>query len=306
VNNCYYCAFRRDRDTQRTETTPDEMAAAFSSAYQRRLVEGFFLSSGIDSHPDTTMTKLLDTAHIIREKYDYKGYIHLKLMPGVSRSTITESFKVANRISLNIESPTEQDLTRLTPNKTLKNGFFATLKTNKDEMDSIKNQQCKVPSLTTQFVVGAGEEKDKDYIRVTNLMYKRYNMKRVFYSAFRPVPRTPLENKPEETITREHRLYQTDFLMRFYKFNPQDIPLDPFGNLSQTIDPKMMWARKHPEYYPININTAGYYRLLKIPGVGPVSAKKIIEYRNWSRIITLSQLKGCRMQVDKMKEFVCY
>lgn len=309
VNNCYYCAFRRDRDVERTLATPDEMAGAFASAFSRRLVDGLFLSSGIDKHPDTTMTRLIDTAHILRDKYRYRGYIHLKLMPGVTTSVIEETINVADRISLNIESPTEQDLATLSPNKSLKNGFFATLDKIDQEIKKQKQKRkstrgAKVPSLTTQFVVGASTEKDYDIIKMTNFLYKRYDMKRVFYSAFRPVPNTPLADKPAASLAREHRLYQADFLMRFYNFRPLEIPLDAQGFLSEISDPKTLWASLHPEYFPVNINTASYHQLLRVPGIGPVAAKRIIELRTERRIYHFTELLGERMQLNKAMAYM--
>ncbi len=305
VNNCKYCAFRRDRDCPRVSASPDEMASAFDSAYSRRLVDGLFLSSGVIQNPETTMSRMLDTAQILRQKYQYSGYLHLKIMPGVFASCIRESIKLANRISLNIESPTEEDLITLAPEKDLKRGFFYTLSLIKSELTKFRWSGKRAPSLTTQFVVGAGEEKDKDIIQKTHFLYKNFGLKRVFYSAFRPVTGTPLEQRPEASLVREHRLYQADFLMRFYRFLPHEIPLDEGGFLSEVGDPKMLWAQQHPELFPINLNTAGYWQLLKIPGLGPVSAKKIIKIRSDTRIQDLSNLDGNRLQLQKLSGFSC-
>jgi len=310
LNNCGYCAFQRSHNIKRADTTPEEMAKAFYSAYGRRLVDGFFLSSAIDSHPDSTMTKMLDTAHILRDKYRYKGYMHLKIMPGSSSNTIREAMKLANRISLNMESPVYNPNTVTSPLKRLKTSLFPTLHTIRKEIEKARigidwNRRT-VPSLTTQFVVGAGDEKDFDFIKMTNILYRKFSMKRVFFSAFRPVPGTPLENRPASSLTREHRLYQTYFLMRFYNFTPADIPLDDDGNLIETTDPKMLWAQMHPEYYPVNINQANYYSLLKIPGVGPTSARKIMQIRKISPIKQLDVLRGCRIQLEKMLNFACW
>lgn len=304
-HNCRYCAFRRDRDCQRTATTPEEMAKAFNSAFSRRLVDGLFLSSGVTQSADATMTPMIDTATILRRKYRYRGYLHLKIMPGASAATIRETTRLANRISLNIESPTETGLATLSPDKDLKKGFFHTLSLIKKELVQRRFGGQKAPSLTTQFVVGAGEEKDSEFIRTTHLLYKGFGLRRVFYSAFRPVSDTPLADKPAASTIREHRLYQADFLMRFYRFTPWDIPLDKNGSLDQVVDPKMIWAQKHPEFFPINLNQAGYWTLLKVPGIGPTSAQKILRIRRTSRIRSLDQLSGQRFQIKKLTNFAC-
>lgn len=306
VNNCKYCAFRRDRPCERTKATADEIATAYDSAWRRRLVDGLFLSSGIINNPETTMTTMLDTLHILRKRHLYKGYIHLKIMPGASSSIISESIKLANRISLNIESPTEESLLKLSPDKNLKKGFFYTLSLIKNEMKKLRFLGKRVPSLTTQFVVGAGEESDREIIESTHTLYKNFGLKRVFYSAFRPVPQTPLAEKPAISLTREHRLYQTDFLMRFYRFTPWEIPLDSKGYLVETSDPKTLWAKANPQFYPINLNYADYWTLLKVPGIGPTSAKKIIGIRKEARIKSLDRFKQMRCQTAKMSPFVSF
>ncbi len=302
-NNCNYCAFRRDRSCQREQLTPDQMARAFDLVYKRRLVDGFFLSSGIASKPDQAMEKMIDTAQIVRKKYQYRGYLHLKVMPGSSQNSIEEAIRLANRVSLNIESPTEADLSLLSPDKTLKKGFFHTLSLIKKVITNFRFKAKRTPSLTTQFVVGAGEEKDKEILKTTSLLYKSFGLKRVFYSAFRPVDQTPLQDKPPASLTREHRLYQADFLMRFYKFSPWDIPLDKQGNLFVTSDPKLAWARQNPNIFPINLNRASYFKLLRVPGIGPVSAKKIIHLRKEKRLNSWNQLGGMRISTNKAKDF---
>jgi len=302
-NNCRYCAFRRDRDTLRLTATADEMAKAFDSAYSRRLVEGLFLSSGVFGNPETTMTKMLDTAYLLRHKYQYHGYLHLKIMPGSSASAIRESIRLASRISLNIESPTESGLATLSPEKNLKKGFFYTLSLIKEQLKKFRFVGQRTPSLTTQFVVGAADEKDTEIINASHFLYKNFGLKRIFYSAFRPVPDTPMADKPATSLIREHRLYQADFLMRFYRFSPWDIPLNKEGFLPEMTDPKTLWAQQHPNYYPINLNQAGYWQLLKIPGLGPTSAKKILRLRKLSKINSFSQLENQRFQIKKISQF---
>ncbi|MFA4827063.1 MAG: radical SAM protein [Candidatus Shapirobacteria bacterium] len=304
-NNCRYCAFRRDRDRSRISATPDEMASAFDSAHRRRLVDGLFLSSGIVINPDTTMTKMIDTVHLLRRNYRYQGYVHLKIMPGSSSSTIREAVKIANRISLNIESPTESDLSYLSPDKNLKSGFFATLFEIKKQIRQIKFYGLKTPSVTTQFVVGAGTEKDQDIVRSTSLLYQQFGLKRVFYSAFRPIADTPLATRPAVSLVRQNRLYQSDFLMRFYRFSPDDLTFDIFGNLLDTLDPKLAWANRHPEIYPVNLNRGSYWNLLKVPGIGPTSAQKIVKLRQ-SSPLSSSRLSGLRLQLTKILPYVSF
>jgi len=303
LNNCRYCAFRRDRSCPRVSATPDEMSKAFISAHSRRLVDGLFLSSGIVANPEITMSRMLDTAHILRDKYKYRGYLHLKLMPGSPPNCVEESVKLANRISLNIESPTQESLTDLSPDKDLKTGFFKTLFTIRKVLKKLRLSGQRTPSLTTQFVVGAGSEKDIDIIRVTNLLYKSFDLKRVFYSAFRPVPGTPLAEKAPASAIREHRLYQADFLMRFYRFSPKDLPLTEDGYLPETGDPKTIWVQNHPDFFPINLNRASYWNLLKVPGIGPASAKKIIKLRTRSKINSFTQLQKQRLQLTKITSY---
>lgn len=304
-NNCKYCAWRQDRDTPRVSTTPDEMASAFASAWRRKLVHGLFLSSGIAGSAESTMDKLIDTATVLRQKIGYSGYIHLKLMPGASAASIRESLRLANRVSLNIEAPTEADLQALSPDKDLKKDFFYTLSLIKAEVNKLKFGGKRPPSLTTQFVVGAGEENDRKIVSSAQFLYKNFGLYRAFYSAFRPVPDTPLAGKPAASLTREHRLYQADFLLRQYRFTPYDIPFDTAGFLPETTDPKTLWASQHPEYYPVNLNTADYWTLLKIPGLGPTSAKKIVSLRRQSRIRRFSDLENQRFQIRKIREYSC-
>jgi len=306
INNCRYCAFRSGRSCTRTTATADEMAKAFDSAYSRRLVDGFFLSSGIQKNADYTMSRLLDTAVILRKKYQYRGYLHLKIMPGSSDSCVANALRLANRVSLNIESPTESTLAELSPDKDLKKGFYNTLNKIKKQLRRLKLAGQRTPSLTTQFVIGAGQETDAQVIRATFHLYQNFGLSRVFYSAFRPVSQTPLEHKPAESLTREHRLYQSDFLMRFYKFKPWQIPLDANGRLLTDVDPKMAWAKLNPQVFPINLNKARFYDLLKIPGLGPTGAQKIIKVRGKTKINSLDKLKNQRLQLEKIKKFVCF
>lgn len=303
-NNCRYCALRRDRQFPRVKASSEELAKSFINVYSRRLVEGFFLSSAIIGSADNTMQMLIDTATIVRKQYGYKGYLHLKIMPGSSPVAVKEALGLASRVSLNIESPTEKSLANLSSEKNLQAGFYNTLKIIKKEIDERKYSGKKAPSITTQFVVGGGGENDREIIRTSGNLYQEFGLKRIFYSAFRPVPETPLADKPAASLVREHRLYQTDFLMRFYRFLPGQIPTDQSGFLFEEADPKFIWAQKNPQYFPIDINRADYWDLLKVPGIGPTSAKKILEMRQHCRIQTLNQFAKKRFLSKKLSAYV--
>ncbi len=308
-HNCNYCAFRKDRDTKRTVLNSNEMAKAFDKVYRKRLVDGLFLSSGIDSSPDNTMQRLIDTADILRGRMGYRGYLHLKIMPGVSESAIDQALNLSDRVSVNVEGANEEALKTSSPTKSLRNLLFPTLQTLDRKIKRLKElrhygKRVKIPSVTTQLVVGAGNETDKEIIKMSNLLYKNFDLSRVFYSGFRPVKGTPLENNSAVSISREHRLYQSDFLMRFYKFDVSDIPVDNNGFLLSDIDPKQLWADNNPNFYPVNLNKADYWDLLKVPGIGPKSAEKIVSRRRSSRIMFLEQLKGMRLQLSKMQQYV--
>ncbi len=308
-HNCNYCAFRKDRDTKRTALTPDEMAQAFDKVYRKRLVDGLFLSSGIDSSPDNTMQRLIDTADILRKRMGYRGYLHLKIMPGISEGAMEKALTLSNRVSINVESANEKALKISSPTKSLKNLLFPTLQKLDSKIKFLRElksygKKVKIPSLTTQLVVGAGEESDRDIIKMSSLLYRNFNLSRVFYSGFRPVIGTPLEHRNAVSVNREHRLYQSDFLMRFYKFDVSDIPVNSDGFLNSNVDPKQLWADKHPDFYPVNLNSADYWDLLKVPGIGPKSAEKIISRRSSGKIQFLEQLQGMRLQLESMRRYV--
>lgn len=304
-NNCKYCAFRRDRSCQRVLTTSDEMAKAFMLTWDKRLVDGLFLSSGITDTADSTMTRLLDTVMILRKNYRYSGYIHLKIMPGSSRNVIENALSMANRVSINIESPTESDLEYLSPDKTFRDGFVPTLEIINEEIKRRKYFGKKTPSITTQFIVGAGMETDRHLMMATDRLYKRFGLKRVFYSAFRPVEDTPLSEKEAASPVRQHRLYQSDFLLRTYHFSVADFVFDDSGFISEQVDPKTLWAKNHPEIFPVNINTADFYTLLKVPTIGPTTAEKIVQMRKGRKIRSCEEIGG-RIKEARVGTYICY
>lgn len=289
--NCIYCAFRRDRDqTIRMILKPEEIAKGFMDLYKRGKVRGIFISSGIFGSPEFIMERMIDTAKILREKYSFKGYIHLKLMPGVSLQTVEEAVKVANRVSINLETPKEERLQTIAKGKSILKDMLPKI----EYVDKlIKNEKGK--SQITQMMVGVGEERDEEIIKAVDYLNRKFKLSRVYFSAFFPVKGTPLQDKPPENPLREYRLYQVDFLIREYGFSFEELkPILREGNLPLNIDPKTAWAQVNPHLFPIEINTADYELLIKIPGIGKKTAQEIIKRRREGKLKTLEDLKGIR------------
>ncbi|WP_448587771.1 radical SAM protein [Thermocrinis sp.] len=289
--NCIYCTFRRDRDeTPRLYVSPDNLAKGFMELYRRGAVKGLFLSSGIFGNPEFTMEKMIDTVKILRERYAFKGYIHLKLMPGASVQTVEEAVRVADRVSINLETSKEERLKRIAKGKSILNDMLPKIEL-VDKL--IKNHKGK--SQITQMMVGVGEEKDEEIIKAVHFLNRRYRLSRVYFSAFFPIPGTPLENKPPEDPRREHRLYQVDFLIRHYGFSLEDfqkILLN--GNLPLDKDPKEAWALANLDLFPVELNRADYYTLIRIPGIGETTAREIMARRRLKKLTTPEDLRGIR------------
>jgi len=300
VNDCRYCPLRNDRDTRRCSLVPDEVARVFMDYARQGKAFGLFLSSGVMRDPDYTMDRLAAVARILRRKYQYSGYIHLKVIPGASDAAIDDCLSLASAVSLNVEVPTR--------------AAFRSLSDRKDYDRDIVRPMKRISRLTargmpharvkqsTQFIVGASDETDRDLVRATFGLYKRLNLSRVYFSAYQRGlghPSLPGEReataKPEDGFVREHRLYQVDWLLRKYGFADEEIPLGADGNLSLTTDPKTLWADAHPEFFPVHINRADKFELLRVPGLGPVTVKRILELRQGGgKVRSLGQLgKTC-------------
>ncbi|RLJ70309.1 putative DNA-binding helix-hairpin-helix protein [Hydrogenivirga caldilitoris] len=287
--NCDYCVFRRDRDnTPRLFINPEDMAKGFMELYRKGRVRGLFLSSGIFIHPEVTMEKLIDTASILRKRYGYKGYIHLKLMPGVSLQTLEEAVKLADRISMNIEAPNEDRLKRIAKGKSLRNEIIPKIA---QVSRLLENYESK--SHITQVMVGVSGETDEELLRSSEYLYRKLRLNRVYYSAFFPVKDTPLENRPPESKRREHRLYQADFLIRDYGFSWKELPFEN-GKLPEDRDPKEAWAERNIHLFPVELNRADYELLIKVPGIGIETAREIIRRRLKGALKTPEDLKGIR------------
>ncbi len=312
IYDCAYCVSRKTNDVKRAAFTVEEVVDLTINFYRRNYIEGLFLSSGIFKDSDTTMERLVRVAKKLRLEHNFNGYIHLKSIPGASDELMKEAGLYADRLSINIEIPTEKGLKLLAPDKS-HSEMLKPMSLVKNELILYKEEKKifrKVPKFapagqSTQMIVGATDETDLKIIKVANHFYQNFNMKRVYYSGYVPV----LEDSRLPSIfsqvpmQRENRLYQADWLMRFYGFEANEIldPSNPFLDLE--IDPKLAWALRHREQFPVNINTASKEMLLRIPGIGTKSVGKILMARRFQKL-NIEHLKKMGVAVNRAKYFV--
>ena len=296
--NCNYCIFRAGRaKTKRVTFSPDEMATAFDTLESSGKVDGLFLSSGIIKGSVTTQDKLIDTADIIRNKQRYRGYIHLKIMPGIEYDQLYRSMQLADRVSVNLEAPTSERLAKLAPKKVFVEELLQMLQW--AQQIRADNPHQKLASSVTQFVVGAVGDTDLELLSMSDKLYDQARLARVYYSAFGPVPGTPFENLPATEAIREFRLYQSSFLLRDYKWDVEELPFLRDGNLRTDVDPKQAWADEHLLHHPVEIMSAEREQLLRVPGIGPVSANAIIRARRLGRLSELIHLRQIGIRAPK-------
>ena len=302
--NCHYCVFRAGRaKTKRVTFSPDEMATAFDTLESAGKVDGLFLSSGIVKGSVTTQDKIIDTADIIRNKQGYRGYIHLKIMPGIEYDQLHRSMQLADRISVNLEAPTSARLAALAPKKVFVEELLQMLMWAQEIRRD--NRHRKLASSVTQFVVGAVGDTDLELLTMSDKLYSLAKLARVYYSAFSPVPGTPFENLPATEALREFRLYQSSFLLRDYTWDVEELPFLPDGNLRADVDPKQAWADEHLLHQPIEVMTAEREQLLRIPGVGPVGANAIIRSRRRGALTELIHLRQIGIRTpQKLAKYV--
>jgi putative DNA modification/repair radical SAM protein len=298
--DCRYCAINRHRDTRRASFRPEELARTFMQMHERGMVVGIFLSSGVAGGPDRTAEKLIETVELLRERYRYRGYVHLKVMPGQSPDYIRRAFELADRLSINLEAPTPDHLARIAPSKDFWRHLVAPMR------EVVRLQRLHPEKLRagqiTQMVVGAAGDSDRDILAATQWLYGELGMRRVYYSAYRPVCGEVLA--PPASDLREHRLYQADWLMRFYGFRLEELPFGPGGSLPQDMDPKLAWALRHPELFPVEVNRAPREWLLRVPGIGPESAQRIVRRRREGAIRSLEELRGLGVVVRRALPFL--
>ncbi len=306
VNDCAYCTNQTGRDCPRFTFQPEELAKTFIELNRKRIARGLFLSSAITANPSRTMEKMINTVEIIRRRYEYKGYIHLKIMPGSPFDCVEAACKLADRVSVNMEAPSVEYLAKLSSRKNLFHGIVERMKWVKQISEHNGNL---IPSgQTTQFVVGAAGETDHELMNTTHALYKEVGLRRAYFSAFRPIPNSRLENRRPTPAIREHRLYQVDWLMRVYGFplNEVILALDNDKFLPLKKDPKQNIAAKEPWLYPVDINRASLDELLRVPGIGPVSANRIIETRKNHSIDSLEQLRKMHIIVKRANPYIWF
>ena len=289
IYDCRYCINRRSNDVRRAAFTPDEICALTMEFYRRNYIEGLFLSSGVLRSPDYTMELIYAALYKLRREYNFQGYIHVKAIPGASLELVKSVGYLADRMSVNLELPTAESLKILAPHKTRKNILAPMrlvqngMEANKDELVLYKNTPRFVPAgQSTQMIIGATPETDYQILQVTQSLYQKFELKRVFFSAFVHVnddAMLPAKTEEGPPLLREHRLYQADWLLRYYHFKAEELLSEENPNFNVLFDPKCNWALKHLEQFPVEINRADYNLLLRVPGIGYKSAGRIVRAR---------------------------
>jgi putative DNA modification/repair radical SAM protein len=302
-NDCLYCINHSTHHFNRVEFTPEELTSIFLDYYNNRLVQGLFLSSGVPGEIDVSMEKMVEVAKKLRMEHGYQGYIHLKILPGSSFDLIKRAMSLADRVSVNIEAATKEGFEELSTTKTFNNDILKRMKWIKRLMKKDKNL---APSgQTTQFIVGASDETDSDILKRVDWLYKKMDIKRSYFSAFNSMKNTPLENREEPPPKRTSRLYQADFLVKSYGFDLDELVFEENGNMKLDLDPKYNAALSNIELFPVEVNSASYRELLRVPGIGKISARRIIESRKRNIIFkNLDDLKKIGVITNRAETFI--
>jgi len=300
-NNCRYCAFRSGRDTRRATFTPDELARLSNQLWQQGLVEGVFLSSGLVGGGPSTQDRIIATAELLRRKYAFTGYLHAKIMPGTEFDQVAATMQWADRVSVNLEAPNGQRLSELAPMKQFSDQLLERLRW-ASRLRHLTPRKRR--SLSTQFVVGPAGESDLELLLTSSYLYNELGLARTYFSGFNPVPNTPLEAQPPTNLRREYRLYQASFLLRDYGFDVEELPFGQVGDLPLDVDPKMAWARRNLQENPVEVNTADRRALLRIPGIGPKCADRILRARRDGRLRDLSHLRSLGIRAGRAAPYV--
>ncbi|MBV9442501.1 MAG: putative DNA modification/repair radical SAM protein [Acidobacteriaceae bacterium] len=311
IYDCSYCVNRISSDIRRARFSPEEIVFLTVEFYKRNYIEGLFLSSGIIQSPDYTMEQLIEVAKRLRLEHKFGGYIHLKAVPGASKELMRQAGQWADRLSANIELARESDLLQLAPAKnhseienSMRQIADGILEAKDNTTRSGKKPKFAPAGQSTQFIVGATNDCDADLLKKSTVLYKSYGLRRAYYSAFSPIPHAdptlPLKKIP---LVREHRLYQADWLMRFYGFAADELTTPEEGNLPLEKDPKLAWALRHREFFPVDVNKAGKAALLRVPGFGVRNVARILKIRRY-RALTIADLAKLKVSIRKSQFFV--
>jgi putative DNA modification/repair radical SAM protein len=302
-NDCRYCVNHSENQFNRVEFSPEELTSIFLDYYNNRLVEGLFLSSGIPGEIDVSMEKMVEVARKLRMEHEYNGYIHLKILPGASYDLIKRAMSLADRVSVNIEAATSQGFEELSTTKTFNTDILRRMKWIRR---LIKRNESLAPSgQTTQFIVGASDESDADILKRVDWLYKKLDIKRSYFSPFNSMEGTPLENRVEPHPKRTSRLYQADYLVKSYGFDLKELVFEDNGNMQLEIDPKYSAALSNIDIFPVEVNSASYRELLRVPGIGKISARRIIEFRKQNILFKdMEDLKNIGVSTKRAETFV--
>ena len=313
IYDCQYCVNRRSNDLPRTAFTPRELCELTMGFYRRNYIEGLFLSSAVLVSPDDTTERMIETLRLLREEYRFGGYIHAKAIPGADPRLTYRLGLLADRMSINIELPSSASLALLAPDKK-KDAIFSPMKQIRDGI-TVSKQERKLyrhasrfapAGQSTQMIVGATPESDRQILSLTQGLYDKYRLKRVFYSAYMPVSNSPLLPTPQgfqPPLLREHRLYQADWLLRYYHFRAEELLDENNPNLDPRLDPKCTWALRHLEFFPVEVNQADYEALLRVPGIGVTSARRILTARRLGAL-TFEGLKRLGVVLKRAQYFL--
>jgi predicted DNA-binding helix-hairpin-helix protein len=296
--NCFYCPFRAGRSqTKRLTVRPEDLARGFETLHQAGQVQGLFLSSGIIKGSITTQDKIIETAEILRHRSHYRGYLHLKIMPGVEEAQLYRLMQLADRVSVNLEAPSQERLNALAPKKDFQRELLQML----HQAEAIRRAHPfeKLAGTVTQFVVGAVGDTDQELLALTHRLYHQAGLTRAYYSGFSPILQTPFEHLPATDPLREHRLYQASFLLRDYSWQVEELPFLRDGHLPLDLDPKRAWAEQHLREAPLEIMTASRDQMLRVPGIGPVGANAIMHARRLGRLTELAHLRQLQIRAPE-------
>lgn len=297
--DCPYCPLRRSNDIPRTTLEPEELATLFMKRHAQGEVQGLFLSSAVAGGVRPAMARMLDTIELLRVRFAYTGYVHLKLMPGARADEVERAATLADRVSINLEAPNGERMKRISPDR----GWSAVV----EPMAYAKEQQAAgnlSSGQATQLVVGASGESDREIFDATTRLYRDFQLRRVYFNAFRPQAGTPMADHAATPFVRQQRLQEADWLIRHYGFKPGELPFEADDNLPLQIDPKFAWAIQHPELFPLEVQTAEREQLLRVPGIGPISLERILALRKTVRFRELQHLRKLGVVIDKARHFV--